>query len=654
MDFNPLLAIFVLLAATVALVPLAKAVGLGTVLGYLVAGVLVGPYGLGFISNSETIRAVSEYGVVMMLFLIGLELQPIELWRMRRSIMGLGLSQLLLTGLALTVVMGFFGMRWQAAVVVGLALAMSSTAIAMQTVAQRSMTRSRAGRSALAILLVQDVAVIAILAVIPILAAMPGSIAAAASKGAAEAAKVIDRPVDWETGLKIVLVFGLVLLAGRFLVRPFMRFVAQAGVREAFTALGLALVIGASLLMQWIGLSPALGAFLGGVLLADSEYRHELESDIEPFKGLLLGLFFISVGMSIAFSEIVAHPVEILMLVLGLIAVKIAVLYLIGVAFRMDQSDRTVLALLLSQAGEFAFVILQFGQNVGLIAGADRSILVVVVALSMATTPFLMLAFDRLMAPHLDSGAPGSGDPIEGGHRVIVLGYGRFGQIVTRMLRAQGFEMTLIDDDPAQIALVKRFGVKVFYGDGSRLDILRAAGAREAEMIVIAVAGRERITQIAELIRRHFPNVRIAARAVDRSHAHQLMAAGIEVFERETFRSALSLGAKALVALGYQQAEADRIAAEFERHDTKLLEESYEFRHDQDAYIGFIRQSSEMLDEVMRADREREAAARAARWPAPEGGAGSGADAQIPPHDAPAPGESEGTDIDNAAKARSE
>jgi glutathione-regulated potassium-efflux system ancillary protein KefC len=517
--------------------------------------------------------------------------------------MGLGLTQLVITAGVIAAVVQFAGMGWSASIIVGLGLAMSSTAIAMQTVAQRAMVKTPTGRASLAILLVQDVAVIPILAAIPILA----------THGAGPGAQALPS-VDWQTAAKIIGGFAVTILAGRFLVRPIMRFVANTGLPEAFTALGLALVIGAALLMQWIGLSPALGAFMGGVLLADSEYRHELQSDLEPFKGLLLGLFFISVGMSIAFSVVMSQPLMVIALVIALVAIKIVVLFGIGTVYRMRLADRLLLALLLSQAGEFAFVILQFASTAGSIAPAELEVLTVVVALSMALTPFLILLFDRVIFPLLDTKPTASPTEIDGEHKVIVLGYGRFGQIVTRLLRGQGFEMTLIDDDPGQISLMKRFGVKVFYGDGQRVDILRAAGAAEAEMIIIAVAGGERITAIASLIKRNFPHLKIAARAVDRRHSHELMALGVEVIERETFRSALNLGVKSLVALGSSPHQALRIAHAFERHDTRLLEESYALRNDQDAYIGFIRESSEMLDALMEADRAKTDEASEADW----------------------------------------
>ena len=596
-----MLAIFVLLAASVALVPLAKAAGLGTVLGYLAAGVLIGPYGLRLVSDTESIRAVSEFGIVMMLFLIGLDLQPSEIWRMRHKVLGLGVTQLVVTTAVIALAMVASGFATNIAIIVGLALSMSSTAIAMQSAQQRDITRTDTGRASLAVLLVQDVAVIPILAAIPLLAVAATS--AEVNAELEQAAQALDNPSGWLLPLTLIGAFVAAVVAGRFLVRPLLRYVARTGVREAFTALGLALVVGAALLTQYIGLSPALGAFIGGVLLADSEYRHELESNIEPFKGLLLGLFFISVGMSIAFSVLLTEPLRLLAIVLGFVGIKVAVLFVLTSIFRMHLADRLLVAILLSQAGEFAFVILQFARSAGAIAGADYDMMSVAVALSMMTTPVLLLAFDRLVAPQLDARRDTRPDDAIDEHRkIVVLGYGRFGQIVTRMLRAQGFEMTLIDDDPVQIDLVRRFGVKVFYGDGSRLDLLHSAGVAQAELVVIAVGGRDRILAIARHVRRHFPHVTIAARAVDRGHAHDLMALGVDVLERETFLSAISLGAKVLVKLGHPPEDAERLARAFEAHDNQLLRDSFAVRDDEDAYVGMVRGSMGLLNEAMRAD----------------------------------------------------
>jgi glutathione-regulated potassium-efflux system ancillary protein KefC len=607
MEGNLLLAIFVLLTATVLLVPLAKWAGLGTILGYLAAGILIGPYGLQLVSDSEVVRNVAEFGIVMMLFLIGLEVDADELWRMRRQVVGLGLTQMVGTALIFTLLFAFVGFAWQASLVVGLALAMSSTAIAMQSVAQRNITKTDTGRASLAILLVQDVSVIPILAAIPLLAGMSGNPVSALGE---EVLDAVDSPFDWWVAVALVAAFLAALAGSRFVIRPFlMPWIARAKVPEAFTAFALALVVGAALVTESFHISPALGAFLGGVLLADSEYRHELESNLEPFKGLLLGLFFISVGMSIAFSVVIEQPLLVVALVIAIIGIKMLVLFVLATFFKMHLAERLLLAVLLSQAGEFAFVVLQFARTAGNLSGPEVELLTVVVALSMAITPFLLFVYDRLWAPRLNSkdenaDTPPGPDGEDGRGKVLVLGYGRFGQIVTRLLRAQGFEMTLIDDDPAQIELVKRFGVKVFYGDGARLDILRAAGADEAKMVVIAVAGGDRILEIAAQIRRYYPDIIIAARAVDRSHAHDLMALGVSVIERETFRSALRLGEQALIALGQAEDEAARVTSAFQRHDEKMLQDSYAVRHDQAAYIGFVRRSTEMLDAVMKADRE--------------------------------------------------
>lgn len=606
MEGSALLAIFVLLVATVLLVPLAKWAGLGTILGYLAAGVLIGPYGLSLISDTETVRSVSEFGIVMMLFLIGLEVDAQELWRMRHQLLGLGLTQMVATSAIIAGMFKLIGLSWPSALIVGLALAMSSTAIAMQSVAQRNITKTDTGRGTLSILLVQDVAVIPILAAIPLLATMTGGRLAGIGQEVVEA---VDNPFDWWVAVALVGAFLAALAGSRFVIRPLMRWIALTKVPEAFTAFALALVVGAALATDSFGLSPALGAFLGGVLLADSEYRHELESNLEPFKGLLLGLFFISVGMSIAFNIVLQHPLTVLALVAAVLSLKMIVLFILASLFRMHLAERLLLAALLSQAGEFAFVVLQFARSAGGLSPSEVELLTVVVALSMAATPLVIFLFDKFWMPRLNTRET---DPmpmpegLDARDKVMVLGYGRFGQIVTRLLRSQGFEMTLIDDDPAQIDLVKRFGVKVFYGDGSRLDILRSAGADEARMIVIAVAGGERILNIARIIRHNFPNVIVAARAVDRAHAHDLMAIGVQVFERETFRSALRLGERALVALGQDREEARRVADAFEEHDTHMLIDSYAVRHDQAAYIGFLRRSTEMLDEVMKADRLRQ------------------------------------------------
>lgn len=626
MEDNILLAIFALLAASAALVPLAKAAGLGTVLGYLAAGILIGPYGLKLLTDSETIRHIAEFGIVLMLFLIGLDLQPREVWRMRNKVLGLGLPQMVLTTLAIALALQLAGFALNVAVIVGLAFAMSSTAIAMQTAEQRDITRTDAGRASLAVLLVQDVAVIPILAIVPLLALSGGG--SSIETELTEAVAEVDNPVFWQTSFLLLATFVGAVAGGRYIVRPLLAFIARTAVREAFTALALALVIGAALATQALGLSPALGAFIGGVLLADSEYRHELESNLQPFKGLLLGLFFVSVGMSIAFSEFLSSPVAILALVLGVIVVKFVILLGLCTLFRMNRADRLLVAILLSQAGEFAFVVLQFANNHGALGADAFAMFTVVVALSMATTPLLLLAFDKLVAPRLDarSKQERAADTVDETHRIVVLGYGRFGQIVTRMLRSYGYDMTLIDDDAAQIELVRRFGVKVFYGDASRTDLLHAAGVGQAELVIIAVGGADRILEIARNVRRHFPHVAIAARAVDRGHAHELMELGVTLFERETFHSALQLGKRVLAHLGHSEEEAEQLAREFHARDHELLQRAFELRNDREAYMGTVRQSMTLLHQAMQADA-----------PTPPGGKDGGKSQANPAAENPSP-----------------
>jgi glutathione-regulated potassium-efflux system ancillary protein KefC len=607
LDTGPLLALFAILAIAVAIVPLAKASGLGTIIGFLAVGILVGPFGLRIVTDPDTLLHVSEFGVVIMLFLIGLELAPAELWRMRHRLFGLGLTQIAGSALAIYAVLVLFGFSPATALIAALAFSMSSTAIAMQSIEARDIATSDTGRTSLAILLVQDLAVIPILALVSLIAAVTvvglGGVEAE-FVAAAEAPDILARALP---AIGLLLAFVGAMLAGRFLVRPALAWVARTGVREIFTALAIAIVVGAALATQAVGLSPALGAFIGGMLLADSEYRHELVSILDPFKGLLLGAFFASVGMSIALDVLLADTLYILAMVAALVAIKALVLLALTGVFRMHLADRLLIAALLSQAGEFAFVVLQFARSSGVVAVEDYSVLSVVVALSMVTTPFLLFAFDRLVAPRLDTRASREADePIDARNHVVVLGYGRFGQVVTRLLRAQGFEMTLIDDDPAQIEVMRRFGVKVFYGDGTRLDLLHAAGVDRAALVIVAVAGGPRILEIIRLLKRHFPHVPIAARAVDREHAHALLDLGVSLFERETFLSAVSLGRSVLEHLGYTPDRARRLAQAFEDHDRKLLTDSRDLRGDQEAYVGlFRRRSMELLDELMQADAGR-------------------------------------------------
>ncbi|MCZ4273728.1 monovalent cation:proton antiporter-2 (CPA2) family protein [Maritalea porphyrae] len=600
MEYSFLLACLIFLSAAVIVVPLAKLTGLGPVLGYLLAGVIIGPYALGLVADPKTIFHFSEFGVVMMLFLIGLELQPREFWHMRVRLVGLGVPQVIITALLIAGFGIWLNLPWQSAVVMGLGLSLSSTAIVLKIIDERSIMQRSVGRSAFSVLLVQDVAVIPFLAIIPFLV-----IPELANHAPTDAHGAV--PTDeggWQAGLRVTFVFSSMYLAGRYLLRPVLKIIAKSGVREIFTALALLLVVAAALMMEWINISPALGAFMIGVILADSEYRHQLESDLEPFKGLLLGLFFISVGMSIEFSVFLTNAWSIIGLVLGLATLKFAVLFGLATIFKFHIADRLLFATLLAQGGEFAFVLFQFALGAGALDPGMASILNVTVALSMIITPILLIVFDRIVVPRLPSlqSVEREDDDISVRNRVIVLGYGRFGQIVTRLLTAQGYEATLIDHDPEQIELMKKFDAKVFYGDARRLDLLKSAGADKAELMVISIHSPEIVSEISRMVRENFPHIRVLARARDRNHAHDLMDIGVHEFERDTFHSALQLGIKALVTLGYTEAKAKRLANAFAKHDVEMLHEAYELRGDDEAMIGHVKTARQLLAQVMQAD----------------------------------------------------
>ncbi len=589
---------FVFLAAAVVVVPIAKRSGLGSVLGYLIAGVAIGPFGLTLITNPEDILHFAEFGVVMMLFLIGLELEPRMLWRMRKPIAGLGgLQVAVTTGILCTIGLAA-GLAWQTSLAVGMALALSSTAIALQTLNEKNLMGTGGGRSAFSVLLFQDIAVIPMLALLPLLA-IPALAAAGGGDGHAEGA-LAGLP-GWLRALVVLGSVVAIILAGRFLIRPVMGFIAASRIREIFTAFALFLVIGIALLMQVIGLSPALGTFLAGVVLADSEYRHQLETDIEPFKGLLLGLFFISVGMSIDFDVAAAAPVIVTALVLGLMAVKFVILTGLGRAFGLPLSQIMLFACVLAQGGEFAFVLFQFAVTEGAIPAPTAALLTVVVALSMALTPIVILLHDKVIQPRLGRRQQADDmDPIEdGGHPVIIGGYGRVGQVIARLLNAHGIGTTLLDHDPDQIDMTRRYGSKSFYGDVMRLDLLRAAGVERARMFVVAIDDEEQAVELTQLLKEHFPHLTVMARARNRPHAYALMKAGADIYRRETFLSAVDMGEAALRHLGFGAYRARRAARRFARHDIDTLIDSFDIYEDEKALMSFSRARVDDLEQVM-------------------------------------------------------
>jgi monovalent cation:proton antiporter-2 (CPA2) family protein len=602
---------FVYLVAAVLSVPIAQRLGLGSVLGYLIAGLIIGPFGLRLVGQEgEDVMHFAEFGVVMMLFLVGLELQPSLLWRLRLPILGLGGLQVLVTALVFAMLGVVLRLPWDMALAVGLILAMSSTAIVLQTLNEKGLTKTEAGQSAFSVLLFQDIAVIPILALMPLLAIKDGAaVSLLAANGviftaAEQTAEHSAALPAWQQALLVMGTVGGIIVGGRFLTRPVFRFIATTQLREIFTATALLLVIGIALAMQQVGLSPALGTFVAGVVLADNEYRHELESDIEPFKGLLLGLFFIAVGASINFSLLLQEPLLILGLVIGLAIVKFAVLLGLGRLFRMDLSQSFLFAFALAQGGEFAFVLFSFATQNKVLTNAVAGPLVAAVALSMMLTPLMMILNDRLVQPRFtQSEDEREADEIDDNENpVIIAGFGRFGQIVGRLLLANGCQITVLDHSPTQIDLLRRFDWKVFYGDASRIDLLHAAGAGQAKLLVVAIDDREKILDIVNLAHKHFPHLRILARAIDRRHAYELIRKGVEVVQRETFSSALDMGVEALKLLGVRSYRAHRAARTFKHHDEAAMYEIAVTEGDDTAIRTRSRQLARDLEQLLQSD----------------------------------------------------
>ena len=591
---------FVYLTAAVVSVPIAKRLGLGSVLGYLAAGAAIGPHALGLVGDVEDVMHFAEFGVVMMLFLVGLELRPALLWRLRAPILGMGGLQVGLTAIAVTGAGLGLGLPWNEAVAVGLILSLSSTAIVLQSLNEKGLMQTAGGQSCFSVLLFQDIAVIPMLAVLPLLAL--GDTAAVHGAQGHDATGITALP-GWQQGLITVGLIAAIVLGGRLLTRPVFRFIASTGLREVFTAFALFLVIGIALAMQAVGLSPALGTFLAGVVLAESEYRHELESDIEPFKGLLLGLFFLSVGAAIDFDLVRAEAGLLAGLVAALVIAKLIVLVIVGRLFRLDGAQGMLFSFALAQGGEFAFVLFAFATGNHVLPAAVVDPLIAVVALSMAVTPLLMIVNDRLVQPRFAvAGDDREADTIDERSPVIIAGFGRFGNVVGRLLRANGVATTVLDLDPDQISVVRRFGLKVFYGDAARLDLLHAAGAAEAKLLVLAIDDPARATEVAAQIRHHFPHLHILARAHSVEHSYDLMRAGIDHVYRETLDSALSLGVDALRHLGFRGYQAVRAARIFRAHEERGTQQRFEVLHDDKAYTSHVRDHLTDLERLMRED----------------------------------------------------
>ncbi|MEJ2764566.1 glutathione-regulated potassium-efflux system protein KefB [Photobacterium sp. MCCC 1A19761] len=586
----------VFLAAAVVAVPIAQRLGLGSVLGYLLAGIAIGPWGLRLISDVDAILHFSEFGVVLLLFLIGLELNPKKLWQMRKPILGLGGSQVVVTSAVIAaLVMAsshyFPEISWRDALVVGMGLALSSTAIALRVIEEQSLGGSETGQAGFAVLLFQDIAVIPMLAVLPALAGGGGG-------------SWLD--FAWMIGGIVALLVG-----GHFLLRPLFRWVVVSGVRELFNVAALLLVIGIALGMQSLGLSMALGTFLAGVLLAESEYRHELEIAIEPFKGLLLGLFFISVGMAVNLGLLLQYPLQILAAVIALVCVKGLLLYGLARLFGIRAKSRSQMAAILSQGGEFAFVLFTAAMGEGLLGAQLSSFLLVVVSISMMTTPLVLLLQEKWFTRTFKAEAEETmeSDVIDREPRVIITGFGRFGQVVGRLLFANKIRVTVLERDPSQIQFLRKFGYKVYYGDATQLDLLRAAGADKAEAIIICTDEPDEVMKVVLLCQQYFPQLKILARARSRVEAHQLLGHGVEHFSRETFAGALDLGRQALISLGMHPYKAQRAEAHFRKLDTTALRDLLP-QHSEDVHLASRakearKELEEIFDREMRGERER-------------------------------------------------
>ena len=593
--------LLVYLAAAVLAVPLARLLGLGAIIGYLGAGIAIGPWGLRLVTEPAAILHFAEFGVVLMLFLVGLELEPRRLWAMRRPIFGGGSVQLL-GSTALMLGVGLLaGVPWALALVAGLGLAMSSTAIGLGALAERNLMATRSGQSVLSVALLQDIAAIPVLALVPLLAV--GGAAQADGGGWLAAGKAI--------GVIVAIIFG-----GRLLLRPALRWIAVSDTPEIFTAAALLLVVATTALMQSVGLSMALGAFLAGVLLAESEYRRALETDLAPFKGLLLGLFFIAVGMSIDFAVVLAHPGLMAAVVLGFLALKAAVLWGLAHFTQLPLVERPVFVILLAQGGEFGFVVFQAAQQAGVMSGPTASFLVAAVALSMLATPLLLLGADRWWVPQLAAraGRQGAAAPAEISEPqhapVIIAGFGRYGQIVGRLINANGLSATVLEHDAEQVETVRRFGWPVFYGDATRLDLLRTAGAAQAKVLVLAIDDVAQSLTVAALVRQHFPHITIVARARNVSHYAALRRLGVEQIERETLDSSLMTGRQVLQLMGWQPHAARNQALRFRQHNIELVDRMAQHQGDEQKLISLAKQGRQQLEQLWAQERAEKSAQR--------------------------------------------
>lgn len=588
---------FIYLSAAVIAVPLSRALGLGSIIGYLAAGIAIGPWGLGLVTNVQDILHFAEFGVVLMLFLVGLELEPKRLWELRRPIFGWGSLQVLGCVAAIFLLALLFGTSWPIALVAALGLALSSTAIALQVMGERNLLPTGSGQAGFSILLFQDVAAIPILALLPLL-------------GGSSASNQALAPVEQaQEAIKIIAVIASIIIGGRLALRPLLRWIARSKTPEIFTAASLLLVVGIAALMQLVGLSMALGAFLAGVLLAESEFRRELETNIEPFKGLLLGLFFIAVGMGVDLGVLRSAPLQMAAIVIGFLSAKAAVIYAMARYLKLPFQERPVFTLLLAQGGEFAFVVFQAAAGSSVLPAQTASLLIGAVAVSMLVSPLILVAIDKLLLPRYANCGVTPMDEISEPQDapILIAGFGRYGQIVSRVLLAQGQPCTVLDHDAEMIEAARRFGYRVFYGDATRLDLLRTAGAERAKVLVVAVDNVTQSLEIVDLAREHFPHLQIVARARDVTHWNQLRDREVMLVQRELFESSLLSARSVLELIGQPREAAEQVIHRFRQHNLELFEQLHPYYKDSAKLISVVKQGRQQLEEQMAREREDQA-----------------------------------------------
>lgn len=606
-----LLGALIYLAAAVISAPIAKRLGLGSVLGFLAAGALIGPSVLGLVGREgEAVKHFAEFGVIVMLFLVGLELEPSKLWQLRQKIFGLGLLQVLGSALVIGAASLLVSSSWRESLAIGLILALSSTAIVLQTMEEKGTLKTPVGQSVFSVLLFQDISVIPMLALLPLAAVAVGH------GGDDHSASLIAAYPVWAQALLTIAAVALVLAAGRYLMRPLFRIVADTGTREIFVALALLLVVGITLLMGLVGLSAALGTFLAGVVLADSEYRHELEMDLQPFKGLLLAIFFIAVGAGIDFNLLKNAPVLILCGLAVFVILKLATHLGLARLFGMNGPDTSRFSFALAQGSEFGFVLIAFCAGLGLLTGDMPGLLTALIALSMAAAPLLMMLDEKVLQPRFaDGDFLREHDVVShSGVDVVIAGHGRFGMTIGRVLNAQGKRSVVLDLDSSQVDALRKFGFKVFYGDALRPDLLEAAGAKEAKLLVIAIDDRDKATELVKIAKHNFPHLKLLVRVYDRSHAYEVLHEGVDEIYREVFGSSMDMAEDALVALGQHPYEAKRAITRFRAHDEAFLRKSAAHAGDESKLIDIARQSRAEIAKVFAADKGGEQAQPDTAW----------------------------------------